>query len=150
MNRILLRSTLVLGLLAGSAASQAQRKTAATLQVIAALEGQWLKAQKDSNPELLAPLLAEGFVNTSTDSHVTNKPDTLALLQAGKWDSAEYTDVKVTVFGGTAIATGVFTGKGSDRSGQAVTVNERWTDTWVKMPNGQWQCVAAHGSTLKM
>ena len=149
MNRMLLRSTLVLGLLAGTAASPAQKKTGATEQAIATLEGQWLKAQKDSNPELLAPLLAEGFVNTSTDGKVTNKPDTLVLVKAGKWASAEYADVQVTVFGGTAIATGVFTGQGSDSSGQAVTVNERWTDTWVKMPNGQWQCVASHASPIK-
>jgi ketosteroid isomerase-like protein len=29
-------------------------------------------------------------------------------------------------------------------------VHERFTDTWVKMPNGQWQCVASHGSPVKM
>jgi hypothetical protein len=27
--------------------------------------------------------------------------------------------------------------------------HERWTDTWVKMPNGSWQCVASHGSEIK-
>jgi len=26
----------------------------------------------------------------------------------------------------------------------------RWTDTWVKMPNGKWQCVATQASPLKM
>ena len=26
---------------------------------------------------------------------------------------------------------------------------ERWTDTWVKMPGGKWQCVGSHSSTAK-
>jgi len=41
-------------------------------------------------------------------------------------------------------------GKGTDPSGKPMDVQERFTDTWVKMQNGQWQCVASHVSTLKM
>jgi hypothetical protein len=29
-------------------------------------------------------------------------------------------------------------------------VNERFTDTWVKMPGGKWQCVASQSSPVKM
>jgi ketosteroid isomerase-like protein len=29
-------------------------------------------------------------------------------------------------------------------------VHERFTDTWVKMPDGKWQCVATHSSAIKM
>ena len=148
MKRILLPGMLVLALLVVGASSHAQ-STGKTEQEVAALEQQWLKSQKDGNPDLLAPLLAEGFVNTSTDSTVTNKRDTLALVKASKFESAEYTEVKVTLFGSTAIATGVFTGTGTDSSGKAVTVKERWTDTWVKMQNGKWQCVASHASPIK-
>ena len=49
----------------------------------------------------------------------------------------------------TAIATGGFKGKGTDESGKPFETNERWTDTWVKMPDGKWQCVASHGSDIK-
>ena len=66
-----------------------------------------------------------------------------------KWSSAEYADVKVTVFGDTAIATGGFNGKGTDEAGKPLEVHERWTDTWLKMPGGQWQCVASHASPIK-
>ena len=148
MKKTLLVGSLVLALLAGASLSQAQN-VGKTEKEVAALERQWLKAQKDSNPDLLAPLLADGFANTSTDGTVTNKPDTLALVKASKFESAEYTDVRVTVFGSTAIATGVFSGKGTDTSGKTVTVKERWTDTWVKMPSGKWQCVASHASPMK-
>jgi hypothetical protein len=148
MKRTLLLSSLVWVLLGTAVWSQAQ-KTGGTEETVAALEGQWLQAQKTSNPDLLAPLLADKFVNTSTDGTVTNKPDTLALVKSSKYTSADYSDLKVTVFGSTAIATGIFTGKGSDASGKPAMVNERWTDTWVKMPNGKWQCVASHASPIK-
>jgi ketosteroid isomerase-like protein len=71
----------------------------------------------------------------------------LANAKATKYVSAEYEDVKVTLFGDTAIAKGGFKGKGTDASGKPMDVHERWTDTWVKMPNGKWQCVATQGST---
>jgi ketosteroid isomerase-like protein len=57
--------------------------------------------------------------------------------------------LKVTVFGDAAIATGDFKAKGTDASGKPLA-NERFTDTWVKMPNGKWQCVASHVSPAKM
>ena len=119
-------------------------------QAVAALEAKWLEAQKTSNPDLLAPLLAEKFVNTSGDGVVTAKAETLGLVKSSKYTSAEYTDVKVTVFGNTAIATGIFKGSGTDASGKAVTVNERWTDTWVKLDKEKWQCVASHASPIQM
>lgn len=148
MKRTLMLSSLTFVLLAGAVWSLAQR-TGETEQVVAALEGQWLTAQKTSNPGLLAPMLADKFVNTSTDGTVSNKAETLAIVKSSKWESADYKDVKVTVFGSTAIATGVFTGKGTDTSGKPASTNERWTDTWVKMPDGKWQCVASHASPIK-
>ena len=126
------------------------QKIEPTEKAITALEGKWLEAQKTSNPDLLAPLLAEKFINTSVEGVVTNKVDTLAIVKSSKWTNAEYNDVKVSVFGGTAIASGIFKGKGTDTSGKPVEVNERWTDTWVKMPGGTWQCVASHASPTKM
>jgi hypothetical protein len=128
---------------------QAQQSDAAIEKTVTALEQTWLQSQKTSNPDLLAPLLADRFVNTGGDGTVTLKTETLALVKAMKFESAEYYDVKVTVFGDTAIATGGFKGKGTDETGKPLNVNERWTDTWVKMPNGQWQCVASHASPIK-
>ena len=135
--------------LGGAAWSQAQT-TGGTEKAVAALEQQWLQSQKTNNPDLVAPLLADKFVNTGSDGKVTGKAETLARAKATKYDSADYDDVKVTVFGDTAIATGGFKAKGTDASGKPLDMHERWTDTWVKMPNGQWQCVASHGSPVKV
>jgi len=141
----------LLGLLSlVSAAWSQDKQTGGTEKAVAALEQQWLQAQKTNNPDLLAPLLADKFVNTGNDGKVTGKAETLTTYKKTKWDSAEYEDVKVTVFGDTAIATGGFKGKGTDASGKPFDEHERWTDTWVKMPSGQWQCVASHVSSVKM
>ncbi len=141
----------LIGLLSlGSAARSQAQQTGATEKAVAALEEQWLQSQKTNNPNLVAPLLADKFVNTSIEGKVSNKPETLANAKATKYVSADYEDVKVTVFGDTAIATGVFKATGTDASGKPMDTHERWTDTWVKMPSGKWQCVATHGSTIKM
>ena len=71
-------------------------------------------------------------------------------MKATKVDSAALDDLKVTAFGDTAIATGDFKITGTDAPGKPWDLHMRYTDTWVKMPNGQWQCVASHGSPVKM
>ena len=108
-----------------------------------------VQSQQTNNPALLEPLLADKFVNTGTDGP-TGKAETVARAKATKYASAENEDVKVTVFGDTAIATGVYKGKGTDPVGKPFDETERWTDTWVKTPGGQWQCVASQGTTIKM
>jgi uncharacterized protein DUF4440 len=141
----------VIGLLSlGSAAWSKAQATGGTEKAVAALEQQWLQSQKTNNPDLVEPLLADKFVNTGNDGKVTGKAETLATAKATKYDSIEYEDVKVTVFGDTAIATGGSKAKGTDASGKPLDNHERWTDTWVKMPNGKWQCVASHGSLVKI
>jgi uncharacterized protein (TIGR02246 family) len=124
------------------------QSSGATETAVAALEQRWLDAQETNNPDLLAPLLADKVVITGADGKVDGKAGTLTTYKKTKWDSADYIDVKVAVLGDTAIATGTFKGKGTDSSGKPFNDNERFTDTWVKMPNGQWQCVASHVSPI--
>jgi uncharacterized protein (TIGR02246 family) len=150
MNNI--RMWCLLGLLAVGTAAWSQTPQSSgggTEKAIAALENQWLQAQKTNNPDLVAPLLADKFVSTGSDGKVTDKTQALAEQKARKYASVEYENVHVTVFGNTAIATGGYKGKGTDASGKPFDEHERWTDTWVKMPDGKWQCVATQGSPIK-
>src|SRR5580700_5653713 len=141
----------LLGLLAlGSASlSQAQQSSSATEKAVAALENQWLQSQKTNNPDLVAPLLADKIISTGNDGKVENKAQMLADAKSRRYESAEYDDVHVAVYGNTAIATGTFRGKGTDAAGKRFDDNDRWTDTWIKMPSGNWQCVATHDSPIK-
>jgi len=118
-------------------------------KAVTAAEHQWLKSQQTNNVDLLAPLLADKVVETTDEGKVrAGKEAVLAAAKAGTWSSVEYTDLKVTVFGHTAIATGTFTGKGTN-AGKPVDVRERFTDTWV-MTDGKWLCVATQDSPLKL
>lgn len=149
MKRICLLCVMVLFSLGSAALSQAQA-TSATQKNVAALEQQWLQSQKTNNPDLVAPLLAEKFVSTNSDGKVADKAESLAIAKATKYASVDYIDVKVTAFGNTAIAIGGFKAKGTDSTGKPLDVNERFTDTWMKMSDGKWQCIASHSSTVKM
>jgi len=141
----------LIGLLSlGTAAWSQAQTTSGTEKAVAALEEQWLQALKTNNPDLLAPLLADKLVITSEVGKVAGKAETLADVKSMKWNSAENSDVKVTVFGDTAIASGGLKGRGTEPSGRAFEMDVRWRDTWVKMPGGKWQCVASHDSTIKM
>ena len=141
----------LIGLLSlGNAARLQAQQTGATEKAVAALEEQWLQSQKTNNPDLVAPLLADKFVDTGSDGKLIGKAEMLANSKATKYATIEYEDVKIMVFGDTAIATGGVKAKATDASGKPLDIHERWTDTWVKMPNGKWQCVASHASTTKM
>jgi len=131
-------------------ASAVWGQSGGTEQAVAALEQKWLESQQTNNPDLVAPLLADKIVDTSSDGKVVDKARALAMAKSMKYTSAEYYDVKVTAFGSTAIATGGFKGKGTDASGKPFDSDERWTDTWMKMPNGKWQCIATQATPVKM
>ena len=94
-------------------------------------------------------MLADRFVNTDTDGKVSGKDTLLANLKGGKWEHNGISDVKVIAFGHVAIATGAWAGKGVDGDGTKIDRRERWTDTWVRMPGGLWQCVASQQTELK-
>lgn len=149
--RSLIWGSLTLVMMVSSVAAQSAA-AGVDEQAVAAAENQWLKAQQTNNMELLAPLLADKVVETTNEGKVyAGKDAMLADAKSATWSSAQYADLKVTVFGGhTAIATGIFTGKGTEASGKPLNERLRFTDTWVKMADGKWLCVASHDSPIKM
>ena len=148
MKRTSLFCVLALLALGSASLSQAQQSNEAAEKAVAALEKQWQQSQKTNNPDLIAPLIAEKYVETGTDGKVINKAETLATARANKYSSVEIEDLKVTVFGDTAIATAAWKSRYTDQSGKPINSHSRWTDTWVKMPDGKWQVVASHGSNI--
>ena len=149
MTRTLLGCLLALLTLGSASWSHAQQADGAAEKAVLELEKQWIQSQRLNNPDLLAPLLADKFVNTSVDGTVRNKAETLAVEKATKYLSSDYPELKVTVFGDTAIATSVWKGQYTDESGKPVNAHSRYTDTWVKMPDGKWRVVASHGSNIE-
>jgi ketosteroid isomerase-like protein len=118
-------------------------------KAVAALEEQWTQSERTNNPDLTAPLLADKVIFIGTDGKISNQAKTLADAKATKYVSVDIEDLHITVIGQTAIATMVFKAKGTDEKGKPMDINARWADTWMKMPNGAWQCVLSQGSNLK-
>ncbi len=111
------------------------------------LENEWTKAALAGNGDALEPLLADDFVNISSDGKVTNKSETVAQAKKSKWEISEISDLQVTQHGDSAVVTGIWRGKGTDATGKAVDTRERWADTWVKK-NGKWQCVSSASAPI--
>jgi ketosteroid isomerase-like protein len=118
-------------------------------QTLMDLERQWVKAALASKGEALAPLLATDFVSVQSDGTMQTKAQYVAMTNKGKWQVSDVSDMKVQVHGDSAVVTGVWTGKGTDGTGKAVDAKERFADTWVKMPDGKWQCVASASAPMK-
>ena len=134
----------VLGLPFLVSSAWSQTSTGSTEKAVAALENQWAQAQRTNNAALVAPLLADNFVQTTGEGKViTSKAAALAAMKAEKFSRMEYIDMKVYAFGDTAVAIAAFHATGTDASGKTFDESGRFTDTWTKMPGGKWQCVAS-------
>jgi len=118
-------------------------------KAISDFEYQWAEAQRLGKADVVGPMLDDSFVNTDADGATYGKSKLLSNLKGGKWEENGISDVKVKVYGDAAVATGSWKGKGIDGDGTHIDRSERWTDTWVKMPNGNWQCVVSQQATSK-
>ena len=116
---------------------------------VAALEHNWAEAQKAGDAAPVAEMLADNFMNTDVDGHTYGRDKVLSNMKGGHWEENKISDVKVSVYGNAAVASGSWVGKGVEGDGAKIDRQERWTEPWIKMPNGKWQCVASHQSAVK-
>ena len=145
MKRLLLVAALVVVSAGGAVLAQGSVEKA-----VMDLEQQWVKAQLAGNSEALAALLAESFVSIQSDGTLQTKAVYVANTTGkAKWQVNAVSDMKVQVHGDSAVVTGIWTGKGTDAGGKAIDGKERYADTWVKMPDGKWQCVASASAAIK-
>jgi ketosteroid isomerase-like protein len=86
---------------------------------------------------------ADDIITTDPSGRVTDKAQDKLDLSSGdlKIQSEELSDLKVHIYGNTAVAAGTNTLKGTYK-GQDIGGKYRFTDTWVKR-NGKWQAVAS-------
>jgi ketosteroid isomerase-like protein len=121
---------------------------ASAIQEVTALEVAWIDASRQHDVAWFERNVAASCILTDENGVVTDKAAMIADVKAGASQiaSSSYENLKVQVYGDTAVATGISvtkaTYKGKDNSGKFP-----WTDTWVKS-GGQWQCVASHSSKI--
>jgi ketosteroid isomerase-like protein len=134
----------VLVLLAGYALASPMADDAAAVK---GLEEKWAVAASKNDSAAVASILADSVTLIGSDGTLRNTADALAAMNGRKYESAVEEELKVSVYGDAAVATGIWRAKGTEK-GKPFEEVERFTDTYVKT-GGQWKCVASHSSTMK-
>ena len=149
--RVLWISLFVIALFAGLSMTQAQ--TGAKVDVattISNLENDGVKADLAGDPAFYQKVLAEDWTRGDSDGTYYTKAELLKLMADTKnikTNSEKLSELKVRVYGNTAVATYKDTYdlmiKGEHRDHTIIA-----TDTFVKK-GGEWKQVASHGSETK-
>jgi ketosteroid isomerase-like protein len=134
---------LALILAMGIAVSRAQGpKESDAVNYISDAERKWAEATVTGDASFVESILADDYWGLGADGSFHGKAVEVEETRKGKgvFVSNHVTDVKVRVFGDTAIAQGSETWEmktGEPKRGRYV-----WTDTWLKR-GGKWQVVAS-------
>ena len=144
----LIVSTTVVSAQSSSAKTSRPSRTEATLMQLERDIGQ---ANIRRDKAFFQRVEADEFIFTDSGGGITTKSEDVASLDkpAGEFKLVSYDvdDMKVSVYGNTAVVTGRVTtvSSGKDRE---VTNRSRFTDVFVKRGR-QWQIVAGHSSRIR-
>ncbi len=105
------------------------------------LENEFARAVTSNDADALDELLADDWVIVEPDGSFIDKARFLGVIKSGalSHESMESTDLRVSIYGNTAVVTGLTATKGKFM-GQHFTACERATDILVKHTD-RWQCV---------
>jgi ketosteroid isomerase-like protein len=119
-------------------------------QELIKLENRWNDAIVKHDRAFFDQILADDYISTDFDGNVGTKADFLEFLRSGESviASSIVDDMKVRIYGDTAVVTGRTTTVNEQYQGKDLSGQYRWTDTWVKYYLGRWRCVAEHVSTI--
>jgi len=108
------------------------------------LENDWAKAYLARDVKALDQIAAEGWAFTGADGDVYSKAEDLADVASGAFVATvfEMADVKVKIFGDTAVVTGRQTVRATYKGKDASAVY-RITDVWQRR-DGRWQAISSH------
>jgi ketosteroid isomerase-like protein len=115
------------------------------------LEQQWLDALNKADVNAIAGILADDFARPAPDSgRFVNKADLLRFyrshLSPQVSDLRRIEDMKVTVYGETALARGVLLTR--DSQGR-ITRKLLFTDVFLRQA-GKWQAISAQENVVKL
>ena len=139
-------------LLSTSSSAMAQhpnaRVTTSTEQAVQQQDQERIRAQISADSVALRRIYADDFLGIGPTGVVRNKAEVIAdfTTHALTYQSITTAEVRVRVYGNTAVETGRSTMVGQDR-GKDVPRENRFTRVWV-MTDGRWQLVANHYSLM--
>ncbi|HTV05216.1 MAG TPA: nuclear transport factor 2 family protein [Acidobacteriaceae bacterium] len=124
------------------------RDSHAIRKQIEALEMQWRNAELSDNVSEMGKLLADDYIGISANGTVQTKSETLDARRAGtvKIQSLDITDLKVRIYGDTAVVTSKAELVGEN--GQSdISGNYRYTRVYNKRL-GRWKIVSFEASRM--
>lgn len=108
---------------------------------VLALERTWATAPLEGDLDTVARVVADdwiGWIGVAPTGETMSKRGLLAMLASrpGVFDSVEYRELEVRVFGRTAVVTSAFRGVGA-----TLTLSQRYLRVYAER-GGRWRCVA--------
>ena len=151
MKRTPIIAALVLSSISSATAQQRSarpRATTSTEQAVQQQDQERIRAQITADTVALRRIYADDFLGIGPTGVMRNKGEVIAdfTSHALTYQSIITADVRVRVYGSTAVETGRSTMVGQDR-GKPVPRDNRFTRVWV-MTAGRWQLVANHYSLM--
>lgn len=151
MNRMLVIAALIVTLapLARAQTKSARRtQTESVMDGIRTLDQERIQAQIHGDAAVLNRIYADDFIGIGPSGTVRTKPQVLADFTSHdlSFQSITTDQVRIRVYGNTAVETGRTTMVGQDK-GKLVPRDNRFTRVWVRQ-QGRWRLVANHYSTL--
>ncbi|HSS96697.1 MAG TPA: nuclear transport factor 2 family protein [Terriglobales bacterium] len=113
---------------------------------VVAMENAWNQAELKNDASAVQLLLADDFIMTTAEGELYNKAQIVASIREKSYepDVLQSSDMVVHAHGNTAVVTGMYLEKGTDK-GKPWERRGRFTDTWMFKDN-RWQCIASHFS----
>jgi ketosteroid isomerase-like protein len=131
--------------------AEPNKKDIAVTNEIMKLEMEWDEASKNKvNPEvILKRVLAEDWYFTGPHGRIQNRQEVIASIKnnADRIDRTEFFDVRVRVYGDTAVTTGGAKEIGTRSTGEAYAEEYRWMDVFVKR-KGHWQALVSQATLI--
>ncbi len=120
---------------------------AAISETLQAMEHDWLNVEKNRDTAAFEKIVADDWIAIGPDGKSQTKAQRVAEIKAAHITSATMGDMKVRVFGDTAVVTGtddeIIMGVGKKSSDHYA-----WSDVFVKR-NGKWLAVASQTAQIK-
>ena len=119
-----------------------------TVQELIRLGEEWNRAMVQNDAEAIGRYMADDWTIIGPDGSISDKATFLGLVKSGalSHDVMEFDDIKVRVYGDTAVVTSRSV-SGGEYQGQSFREVERSSDVFVRQ-EGQWRCVLTHLSRI--
>ncbi|MGA8216310.1 MAG: nuclear transport factor 2 family protein [Candidatus Sulfotelmatobacter sp.] len=120
---------------------------AAVSQTLQAMERAWLDAEKNHDAAAFEKIAADDWIAITPDGKSQTKAERSVEIKAAHTTSATMGNMKVRVFGDTAVVTGT-DDETTLEHGKKSSDHYVWTDVFVKR-NGKWLAVASQTAQIK-